>query len=170
MKMRYNKLAALAGLAVTALAVTACQPVSFDVHANGTVSPIPKHHTSAPATTAAPQVTQSIAPSASIPGATPQPTTPLYTPPPATQGPVVDASVHRCKLSSGVDTLVSLGTDNGATRMVDCLAIPPQEANLLITLVVTYVADYLTHQPFNPGQFAGTQAATDAPTIVKAYT
>jgi hypothetical protein len=36
--------------------------------------------------------------------------------------------------------------------------------------VVTYVADYLTHQPFNPGQFAGTQAATDAPTIVKAYT
>ena len=118
--------------------------------------------------------------SASIPGATPSPTIsasvaatlsppPSITAAPPTSSPVpepqFDSSLHRCKSGGGVDTLLSVQVDN---NLFSCMALPPDQANLLIQLVVLAVYDALTHQPFNPpSQYA--PQAQQAQDVVTAY-
>ena len=146
--------------------------VSFSVHPGSpSGSPVP-------ASTYLTPTPQSESPSASIPGVTTSPTysaSPTLTPPPSitaappTSSPVpepqFDSSLHRCKSGGGVDTLLSVQVDN---QLFSCMALPPDQANLLIQLVVLAVYDALTHQPFNPpAQYA--PQAQQAQDVVTAY-
>ena len=144
-----------------------------------TVAPVSSGASSPASASAYPTPTpQSESPSASIPGITSSPTysvaatlspPPSITAAPPTSSPVsepqFDSSLHRCKSGGGVDTLLSVQVDN---NLFSCMALPPDQANLLIQLVVLAVYDALTHQPFSPpAQYA--PQAQQAQDVVTAY-
>ena len=146
------------------------QCVSFSEHP-GSPAPVSTYATPTP---------EGESPSASIPGITPSPTgsaapvTDLTSPPvpteaPPTSSPVpetqFDSSLHRCKSGGGVDALLSVNVDNS---LFSCMALPPDQANLLVQLVVLAVYDALTHQQFNPPAMYAPQAQ-QAQDVVTAY-
>lgn len=132
----------------------------------------------APASTYPTPEPQSESPSASIPGITPtdsaSPVTDLSSPPIPTEAPPTstpvpetqfDSSLHRCKSGGGINTLLSVNVDNS---LFSCMELPPDQANLLVQLVVLAVYDALTHQQFNPpAQYA--PQASEAQDVVAVY-